>query len=182
MVVSYPFKFKSYESGNPTPYLHQQLCKWGNKAPDWSDHDISAGEVETFPTLSHVLLATYPVSISSIHMFASHPAYSTSPVSNQPTEEEQRMENVKMEDNRSPKCPPALSADENDDMSFTEEEVKAVPPQYLERCSSPESPDILVGAYLLDHMRTHCEQCGVSDTPQWYDSNLKYRTFVHLYR
>lgn len=65
---------------------------------------------------------------------------------------------------------PAPSADNDDEdaMSVAQEELKAVPPQYLERCSSPSSADVLVAAYLLDHMRTHCEQCGVSDTPQWY--------------
>lgn len=62
----------------------------------------------------------------------------------------------------------APSADNDDDMSVAQEELKAVPSQYLERCSSPASADVLVGAYLLDHMRMHCEQCGVSDTPQWY--------------
>lgn len=63
---------------------------------------------------------------------------------------------------------PPSADDDEDAMSVAQEELKAVPPQYLERCSSPSSADVLVGAYLLDHMRMHCEQCGVSDTPQWY--------------
>lgn len=62
----------------------------------------------------------------------------------------------------------ASSSLSEEDMSIAQEELKAVPQQFLERCSVPdESADILVGAYLLDHMRTHCEQCGISDTPQW---------------
>src|SRR5437868_114074 len=29
------------------------------------------------------------------------------------------------------------------------------------------SPDILLGAYLMSHLRTACENCGTTSTPQW---------------
>jgi len=31
----------------------------------------------------------------------------------------------------------------------------------------PSSPDILLGAYLISHLKTCCENCGATDTPQW---------------
>jgi len=35
-----------------------------------------------------------------------------------------------------------------------------------ERTNSPD-PDILLGAYLMSHLRQHCENCGTFVTPQW---------------
>jgi len=29
------------------------------------------------------------------------------------------------------------------------------------------SPDIMLGAYLMSHLRQHCENCGTLQTPQW---------------
>jgi len=29
------------------------------------------------------------------------------------------------------------------------------------------SPDILLGAYLMSHLRSACENCGTTNTPQW---------------
>jgi hypothetical protein len=31
----------------------------------------------------------------------------------------------------------------------------------------PNSPDVLLGAYLVSHLRQHCENCGTLHTPQW---------------
>jgi len=31
----------------------------------------------------------------------------------------------------------------------------------------PGSPDVLLGAYLVSHLRQHCENCGTLSTPQW---------------
>jgi len=31
----------------------------------------------------------------------------------------------------------------------------------------PGSPDVLLGAYLVSHLRQHCENCGTLNTPQW---------------
>jgi hypothetical protein len=28
------------------------------------------------------------------------------------------------------------------------------------------SPDIMLGAYLMSHLKTCCENCGITDTPQ----------------
>jgi hypothetical protein len=54
-----------------------------------------------------------------------------------------------------------------------------IPPQFLERCTEPESePDVLVGAYMLDHITAKCEQCGTAETPQWrkgWDSSITHR-------
>ena len=29
------------------------------------------------------------------------------------------------------------------------------------------SPDIMVGAYLMSHFKSACENCGCTETPQW---------------
>jgi len=29
------------------------------------------------------------------------------------------------------------------------------------------SPDVIFGAYLMDHLIPKCENCGLTDTPQW---------------
>ena len=29
------------------------------------------------------------------------------------------------------------------------------------------SPDIMVGAYLISHFKSACENCGCTETPQW---------------
>ena len=31
----------------------------------------------------------------------------------------------------------------------------------------PCSPDVLLGAYLISHLQQRCENCGISNTPQW---------------
>jgi len=31
----------------------------------------------------------------------------------------------------------------------------------------PCSPDIMLGAYLVTHLQQRCENCGITDTPQW---------------
>lgn len=30
-----------------------------------------------------------------------------------------------------------------------------------------DTPDIMLGAYLMSHLRHYCENCGTYDTPQW---------------
>jgi len=36
-----------------------------------------------------------------------------------------------------------------------------------ENINRPCSPDIMLGAYLMSHLRHHCEHCGTQATPQW---------------
>jgi len=42
--------------------------------------------------------------------------------------------------------------------------VHSSPTEMIER---PNSPDIMLGAYLVSHLRQHCENCGTLQTPQW---------------
>lgn len=32
---------------------------------------------------------------------------------------------------------------------------------------TPSRDDVVFGAYLMSHLRSHCENCGTFDTPQW---------------
>jgi hypothetical protein len=45
----------------------------------------------------------------------------------------------------------------------------------------PCSPDIMLGAYLVTHLQQRCENCGITDTPQWrkgWFSNILNRSVV----
>jgi len=40
-------------------------------------------------------------------------------------------------------------------------------PLGLPATDRPCSPDIVLGAYLVTHLQQRCENCGITDTPQW---------------
>jgi hypothetical protein len=57
-----------------------------------------------------------------------------------------------------------MTADVMDEGSIQEIRFPTNQPPEFER---PSSPDINLGAYLVSHLRTVCENCGVTETPQW---------------
>eukprot|EP01115_Flamella_aegyptia_P001448 TRINITY_DN123_c0_g1_i1.p1 TRINITY_DN123_c0_g1~~TRINITY_DN123_c0_g1_i1.p1 ORF type:complete len:179 (+),score=45.73 TRINITY_DN123_c0_g1_i1:325-861(+) len=46
-------------------------------------------------------------------------------------------------------------------------EVPHYPAMDMEQLNNNNDPDILLGAYLMAHLRNTCENCGTTNTPQW---------------